>query len=162
VVGLYYSMVTGIWALPQHLMLGDDDLLKGGWVMKSNMKSNSVFFGSLVASILASVTILAPFPAQSEEAAYQYVVPRGEGGDTVYQLHKKTGAIRASRFGTNEILDPSKGCPEGPGDFSIAAIEGGISRSDAKTGNECWCKLVAGSICCCPGTKLCDASRACH
>ena len=124
------------------------------------MKSTSALFGSLVASILATIAILAPFPAQSLEETFQFAVPPG---DIVYRVNKKTGELTACVFATTTCFPPGLNSgPQTPGDYELIAKRiGEVIRLDQESGNQGICKLVQGTPCCCPGAQRCNAQAQC-
>lgn len=123
------------------------------------MKSNSVLFGSLVASILASGAILTPFPAQSQESKYEYAWSPGgsPGGNLIYRVDKTTGEMHACVYDSTNCYGPGDGAgPEAPGDYGIVATtEGRVIRMNKTTGDQSICNFYGGRRCCCSGTKVC-------
>jgi hypothetical protein len=128
-------------------ILANDGPCKGGCFMRFN----SVLFASLAASILASVVVLASFPAQSQ--TFQYAVP--PEGDLVYRIDKANGTMEACRYGTNDCAGPGQGAgPHPPGKYRLVIKDGGnVSWEEEETGAHGLCRRMGGMVCCCPGNQ---------
>ncbi len=118
---------------------------------------------ALAISTAMVVAALAPDAAQSQSS---FRFGWSAGSNIIYRLDKKTGEVKACEFASAECAVPGEGAvPENPGDYEIVAPTEGegvirLNKTDPEEPNKL-CSSVAGRLCCCPGSKVCNANRVC-
>jgi hypothetical protein len=123
---------------------------------------------ALATAILTTVAVLASDVVQSQEANYQF--GWAPGSNYIYRLDRMSGEVKACEFASAECAVPGEGAVLPPtdgigGDYEIVArMEGGgvvrLNKADPQESNKL-CSVVNARLCCCPGSKVCNANRVC-